>query len=78
MKHSKEWHTCDRCGVEIKPISRNEMKYTRFGDCLEPRAIFPEESTRGELSSCELLFNHSYDLCHKCMKDFERFMRNES
>lgn len=23
------------------------------------------------------IFNTTYDLCYKCMEDFERFMRNE-
>ena len=28
------------------------------------------------ITSCGIL-NTTYDLCNECMKDFERFMRNE-
>lgn len=54
MKHQKEWHTCDRCGKEIKKglLCGNEI--TRNG-----------------------ILNTTYELCYKCMEDFERFMRNE-
>lgn len=54
MKHQKEWHTCDRCGAEIKKgiLCRNSI--TKNG-----------------------ILNVTYDLCYKCMEDFERFVRNE-
>lgn len=45
MKHSKEWHTCDRCGKEIKvgllctnSITRNgilNMTYDLCNECME-------------------------------------------
>jgi dUTPase len=54
MKHQKEWHTCDRCGVEIKKGILCGNSVTRNG-----------------------ILNTTYDLCTKCMEDFERFMRNE-
>lgn len=54
MKHQKEWHTCDRCGAEIKNRIPCGNSITKNG-----------------------ILNVTYDLCHKCMEDFERFMRNE-
>ena len=54
MKHQKEWHTCDRCGAEIK------------------KGILC-----GNLITHNSAFNTTYDLCNKCMEDFEEFMRNE-
>ena len=54
MKHQKEWHTCDRCGKEIKKGLLCENEITRNG-----------------------ILNATYELCYECMKDFERFMRNE-
>lgn len=54
MKHQKEWHTCDRCGSEIKKGILCGNSVTRNG-----------------------ILNTTYDLCPKCMEDFERFMRNE-
>ena len=54
MKHKKEWHTCDRCGAEIKKGILCGNSITRNG-----------------------ILNTTYDLCYKCMEDFEEFMRNE-
>lgn len=54
MKHQKEWHTCDRCGKEIKKGLLCENEITRNG-----------------------ILNTTYELCYECMKDFERFMRND-
>ena len=54
MKHQKDWHTCDRCGAEIKKGILCGNSVTKNG-----------------------IFNTTYDLCYKCMEDFERFMENE-
>ena len=54
MKHQKEWHTCDRCGAEIKKGILCENSITRNG-----------------------IFNTTYDLCYKCMEDFDEFIKNE-
>lgn len=42
MKHQKEWHTCDRCGKEIKAgllgtnsITRNGVLSTTYDLCNE-------------------------------------------
>ena len=71
MKHKKEWHTCDRCGVEIEynysaivNIEVEKQSYS-LGIC---GAIYKRKTQRE---------SNSFDLCPKCRKDFERFMRNE-
>lgn len=74
MKHMKEWCTCDRCGEKIKRtlIRKGEM-------------YIKTEIQEGYLAS-DLLDNFElilytkeaqFELCPKCRKDFERFMRNE-
>lgn len=55
MKHSKEWHTCDRCGAEIE-------KGILCGNSITKNGIL----------------NVTYDLCYKCMEDFEEFMRKSN
>lgn len=65
MKHEKEWHTCDRCGAEIE----NENRSTFLKKCYRISGIFVNKST--------LLKAVNFDLCPKCKKDFERFMKNE-
>lgn len=55
MKHSKEWHTCDRCGKEIEKGILRGNSITRNG-----------------------IIDTTYDLCNECMKEFERFMKNET
>ena len=65
MKHQKEWHTCDRCGVEINENERSmflEIVYRISGLLVRK---YDYEKT------------NAFDLCPKCRKDFERFMRNE-
>lgn len=54
MRHEKEWHTCDRCGKEIKVGLLCMKSITQNG-----------------------ILNITYDLCNKCMEDFEVFMENE-
>ena len=55
MKHSKQWHTCDRCGAEIE-------KGILCGNSITKNGIL----------------NVTYDLCYKCMEDFEEFMRKSN
>lgn len=74
MKHVKEWHTCDRCGEKIKRtlITRGKMR-------------IKAETQEGYLASdlfdnFELILymkETQLELCPKCKKGFERFMRNE-
>ena len=65
MKHEKEWHTCDRCGAEIE----NENRSTFVKKCYRIRGLLVKKAT--------LLKVVNFDLCPKCRKDFERFMKNE-
>lgn len=34
MEHKKEWHTCDRCGAEIKVKPISELEFMPIGDYL--------------------------------------------
>lgn len=65
MRNVKEWHTCDRCGEEV---SKNKLKMFSKNIC--------------RIGSDYVDRNNQYrmkyfDLCPKCRKDFERFMKNE-
>ena len=72
MKHEKEWYTCDRCGVEIEynysAVVNIEVEKQSY--CIGTCGIFYTKETKRE--------SDSFDLCPKCRKDFERFMRNEN
>ena len=70
MKHQKEWHTCDRCGKEI--IRYNE-KYGYLGDT----HLITEDVVSVTIVECHDVETRRFDLCPKCRKDFERFMKNE-
>lgn len=72
MKHEKEWRTCDRCGVEI------EYNYSTV-------ANIEVEKQSYSLGICGVIYkrktqreSNSFELCPKCRRDFERFMRNET
>lgn len=97
MKHEKEWHTCDRCGKEIKkpdtwyeelfPYLRTvnlkrPMSYKEIITEIKQGGIEPVISSVGTQS---IVLEEYYskkekriDLCPKCRKEFERFMRNET
>lgn len=79
MKHQKEWHTCDRCGAEIKFKPRQQLQYVPCGTYSEPVARFTEDEISCELYKTRFCgkLKKTYELCPKCRKDFERFMRNE-
>lgn len=79
MRHSKAWLTCDRCKKEIKIKVGSEIQYKCFGvySC-DPSPVFDGGSIICEIKKVELVrLRKAYDLCPKCRKDFERFMRNE-
>ena len=90
MKHEKEWHTCDRCGAEIdkmpesknilrrKIVSPAELKMIYSDKCgyvsdeyMVSENIMAVTIVESQYKNCK-----SFDLCHKCRKDFERFMEN--
>lgn len=93
MKHSKVWLTCDRCGhnIDEKPLLGNflgnikipkqlRMEYVnRTGYITNERLLEP---LAPEILSATLVVSNerkskSYDLCPKCRKEFERWMKNE-
>ena len=70
MKHQKEWNTCYRCD-----------SFTGYNNCKRYVDRCGAEIKKGILRGNSVtkngIFNTTYDLCYKCMKDFERFMENE-
>lgn len=63
MNHSEEWYTCDRCGEKIK--------VTLYLTIIRGFRTIP-------LIPIKMTFHYNeYDLCPKCRKDFERFMKND-
>lgn len=79
MKHQKEWYTCDRCGAGIKFKPRQQIQYVPCGIYSEPVARFTEDEISCELYKTRFCgkLKKTYELCPKCRKDFERFMRND-
>lgn len=82
MKYQKEWHTCDRCGEEINVKLISKFEFARLGDYSIPSPIFEDGNVRGEIKEIRsnklFPFGRTYDLCPKCRKDFEEFMRNKA
>lgn len=76
MKHEKEWHTCDRCGVEITFKPKTKIKFQRWDAYSDFIPVFEEDELLGKLVYTKYL-KQSYELCSKCRKEFERFMRYE-
>lgn len=91
MKHEKEWRTCDRCGEEIDKIpSRKHSLYRRIVSPTELEMMCDEkyeyigdtQLITDDVVSVTIVETHDvrtkhFDLCPKCRKDFERFMKNE-
>lgn len=90
MKHSKEWHTCDRCGVKVKPIQEEQifrfvhinradlqMMYSEKNGYVVGITPTSEENISVELVEDCVIRKAKFELCPKCRKEFERFMRNE-
>jgi len=71
MKHQKEWHTCDRCGKEVR--------FKQVGCCGDIVPTFEDNDMCLEIKNVRRyeFLERTYDLCPECRKDFERFMRNE-
>lgn len=80
MKHQKEWHTCDRCGAKIEIKSRDKIKFTWIAQYSSLEPTFEDGDIGAEVENIHRfrLHNRKYDLCPKCRKDFERFMKNEN
>jgi len=79
MEHERKWHTCDRCGAEIKFKPRQQLQYVPCGTYSEPVARFTEDEISCELYKTRFCgkLKKTYELCPKCRKDFEEFMRND-
>ena len=79
MKHQKEWHTCDRCGKKIIPKPWKDVKFKPIASCGDIIPAFEDNDMCLEIKNvCRYEFHERmYELCPKCRKDFERFMRNE-
>lgn len=79
MKHIKEWHTCNRCGAEIRFKPKQQLQYVPCGTYSEPVARFTEDEISCELHKIRFCgrLKKIYELCPKCRKDFERFMKND-
>lgn len=101
MKHSEEWHTCDRCGEKIENVPGKNL----FPNILFPRItrtmLKNQISLRTFVAEREKQINagedycsipeigsiiieewyntkeKEFDLCPKCRKDFEEFMKND-
>lgn len=79
MKHEKEWHTCDRCGKEIIPKRLEEVKFKKVASYGDMVPDFEDNDMFLEIKNVRRyeFMERTYELCHKCRKDFERFMKNE-
>ena len=91
MKHEKEWYTCDRCGEEIDQIpsqkhilrrkiaSPTELKMMcdeKYG-YVDDTYLITEDVVSVTIVEYHDVETRRFDLCPKCRKDFERFMKNE-
>ena len=91
MKHEKEWYTCDRCGKEIDMLpSQQHILRRKIVSPIELEMMCDEkygyvgnkDLITKDVVSVTIVETHDvktrrFDLCPKCRKDFERFMRNE-
>lgn len=74
MKHQKEWHTCDRCGVEIK---NTLIRKGRMNIKTEVQEGYHASDVLNDFEIILYTKEAQFELCPKCRKDFVRFMRNE-
>nr|DAI74346.1 MAG TPA: hypothetical protein [Caudoviricetes sp.]DAZ76231.1 MAG TPA: hypothetical protein [Caudoviricetes sp.] len=90
MKHIKECSTCDRCGAEIgkMPDFLNYLipvkmpAHFRMDYFEKTGYIANERLLRNKMLSATIVVIHErkskeYELCPKCRKEFERWMKNE-
>lgn len=91
MKHSKEWTTCDRCGAEIKEtphdmdlffhkiISKEkfEMQYCETNGFIADSNLITENILSVTICEYHRVQKKVFDLCPRCRKEFERWMKNE-
>ena len=79
MKHQKDWHTCDRCGKKIILKNWKEVMFKEVGSCGDVVHTFENNDMYLEIKNVRRykFLEKTYELCNKCRKDFERFMKNE-
>ena len=91
MTHEIEWNTCDRCGKEIDKLpSQKHIVWRKIVSPTELKMMCDEKYgyigdthlVADDVVSVTIVETHDvktrrFDLCHKCRKDFERFMRNQ-
>lgn len=79
MKHKKEWHTCDRCGAVIKITPKREIRFAKVGQYADIMPTFDDNDIFAEVENVHTVkyLSHKYELCHKCRKEFERWMKHD-
>ena len=90
MEHKREWITCDRCGCEIKEMPKKlqriirrtmspaeyEIEYPKGLAYISNLEQITEDIMGVHIVEDVSVMKKTFDLCPKCRKDFERFMRN--
>lgn len=90
MKHKNKCNTCDRCGAEIgkMPDFLNYLipvkipAHFRMDYFDKTGYIANERLLRNKMIFATIVVSHErkskeYDLCPKCRKEFEEWMKNE-
>lgn len=77
MKYIKERHICDRCGAKIKIKPKAKMSFQMCGAYGDVVPKYEDEDIFERVTYTHFL-KWNYELCPKCRKEFERFMRNEN
>lgn len=90
MQREKKWRICDRCGAEIEkmpdflnyllPVKMPAHFRMKYFD--KTGYIANERLLKNKMLSATIVVSHerkskTYDLCPKCRKEFERWMKNE-
>lgn len=74
MKHYEEWHTCDRCGEKIK---NTLIRKGRMNIKTEVQEGYHASDVLNNFGIILYTEEAEIDLCPKCRKEFERWMKNE-
>lgn len=91
MKHKKEWHTCDRCGTEIKQMphftdwfyrkvcspTEFEMEYSETKGFIADSKLVSENVMSVKICEFQNVKKKIFDLCPKCREEFERWMKDD-
>ena len=84
MKHKNKCKTCDRCGAEIgkMPDFLNYLIPVKMPAHFRMDYLANECLSRNKMLFATIVVSHErkskeYDLCPKCRKEFEEWMKNE-